>query len=153
MNPLYSWKAKEFEKYEKSTAWFVVMGLVFLALILTAIAWQSYTAFILFVLIGFVVFIYAVREPKTLEYAITHQGVKVENLIYKFDDIESFWIFYDPPEVKYLSLKTKHGLGKHVHIPLGQEDPEKIREVLSRFVPEKKQEEHLADVLARALRF
>ena len=153
MEPIKSWQAKEFEKKEKSKAWFIGLGVVFLALTIFALWQGSYTTIILFILMGIVVYIYSLKEPQSLNYSITPQGVKIEDKLYEFDEIDSFWVFYDPPEVKYISLKTESHLGQNVHIPLGDEDPNEIRDLLDRFLPEEKQEESLADVIARNLRF
>lgn len=153
MEPIKTWQAEEFQKKEKSKAWFVGLAIVFLGLIVFALFQGSYTATILFILMGVVVYLYSLKKPDTLTYSIAPQGVKIEDKLHEFDELESFWVFYDPPEVKYVSLETENFLHKYIHLPLGEEDPNEIRDILERFLPIEKQEESVADVIARSIGF
>lgn len=153
MEALLNWKAPEFQKKEKSKTWFTIMWIIFALLVALAVWQGSYTSTVLFILMAVVVYLYSLKEPKTLNYSITPEGIKIADELHKYDDIESFWVFYEPPEVKYVSLKKENTLGGRIHMPLGDQDPNEIREILDQFLPEEKQEESVADVLARNLRF
>jgi hypothetical protein len=84
---------------------------------------------------------------------ITEDGIVAGREIYEFDNLKSFWIFYEPGEPKVISLRTKNNLNLHVHIPIEDEDPVKIREILLKYIPEEKQKPELADVLNKFLGF
>jgi len=150
---LLSWEAPEFTKYKKGKTWFITFFLIAAGLIVLALFWKSITMIILIILGSFVVLIYALKEPVVVKIEITPQGVKVEDKLYPFSEIKSFWIFYEPPEVKEISFYLKRALFPNVFVPLGDSDPNQARKILLKFLPEKKHKESLFDIWARKLRF
>ena len=150
---LLSWQAPEFTKYKKGKVWFIILFLIAAGLIALALFWKSITMVILIILGSFVVLIYALKEPVVVKIEITPKGIKVEDRLYAFSEIKSFWIFYEPPEIKEISLYLKKPLFPNVFIPLGDLDPNQARRILLKFLPEKRHQESLFDILARKLRF
>ncbi|MDP3784660.1 MAG: hypothetical protein Q8R12_01115, partial [bacterium] len=73
--------------------------------------------------------------------------------LYPYDDLKSFWLNYDPPHVKELYVISKKVLLPQLSIPLGQTDPNQIREHLLKFLEEREIQESLADAIARFFRF
>ncbi len=146
-----SWRAPEYEIYEKSTVWYLAAALILLAISTYAMLTNSPIMAITFILIGVVGYIYLQKEPRTLDFEINHRGVYAGSEFYDFDDIDSFWIFYDPPHTKTLSLRVDSSFMPFVHIPLGDEDPIVVREILMQYAPEEKQEAGLIDSLERFL--
>lgn len=151
-NVLYHWRGPEFEVYEKDNKWYLVMAAILLAIISWALYTNSPVMAITFILIGVVGYIYVEKEPRILDFIINDDGVMAGREIYEFDNLESFWIFYEPPHTKILSLKSRGILLPYVHIPLHDEDPLRVREILLDFIPERKQEEGLTEVLERLIR-
>lgn len=149
---LYRWKGPEFEVYERDKKWYLVMSAILLIIISWALYSNSPIMAITFILIGVVGYIYVNKEPRVLDYIVTHDGVIVGNELYQYENIDSFWIFYEPPHTKILSLKTKGILLPFVHVPLHDEDPVRVREIILDHIPERKQEEGLTEVLERLIR-
>jgi len=147
------WTALEFAHYKKSKSWFITIciaaGIFFL--------WAIFTKNILFamlVILGlFSIIAHAIKTPRNIHFAITFKGVKIDKTLYAFDNLKSFWIFYDPPEVKEISLRSKKTIMPYIKIPLGKQNPVKIRQLLIKYIPEKKHKESLIDNLTRQLRF
>lgn len=109
----------------------------------------NYLLAIFIALAAFVLHTSGSGKSKTVKCAITPQGVKIENRVYEFSDLKSFWIFYDPADVKELSLESKRTAMPLVRAPLGDANPVKLRETLLKFIPEKKHEESLSDIIGR----
>jgi hypothetical protein len=82
---------------------------------------------------------------------IWEDGVTINDKMYPFENMESFWIIYRPPEIKYLYLRLKGALRPDLVIPLENADPVSIRQNLLRFVPEdtKKEDESVAEAITR----
>ena len=76
----------------------------------------------------------------------------IDEKMHAWQDIKSFWIFEDP-EINALSLETKKISVPRLHIPLARQNIGATREVLKKYIPEKKQEESLTDIIARRLKF
>lgn len=150
---LAHWRAPEHEMSERGEKWNLYAALILVAIIGYAIYTNSPIMAITFILIGIVGYIFLNIKPKILDFKITEEGIMAGKEIYDFDNLKSFWIFYDPPRRKIISLYTKGRLTPFVHIPLDQEDPVKIREILMEHIPEKKQDDGLSDIFERLMGF
>jgi hypothetical protein len=147
------WTAPEFTKHKKDAGWFITGGIIALALLIFALYSKNFLFALIIILSAFSVFIWSQKEPRKIKFSITPRGIAIGKTIYNFDNLESFWVFYDPPEIKYLSIISKKIFMPKIAIPLGSEDPNEIREILIEFLPEKEQHESLIDVLGRHLRY
>ena len=147
------WVATEFTKHEKEKKWFVIPAIIALTVIIISIILKNFLLVIMAVLTSFVIYIYAVKEPGKIKFSISGKGVRVNKTIYKFDDLKSFWIFYEPPEVKELSLRSKKMFMPYIKIPLGKQSPIKVRKILLQFLPERKHQESIVDEFTRKARF
>ena len=150
-NSLMHWQAPEYEKYEKGRRWYLYAALVLLLIIGYAVYTNSPVMAITFILIGVVGYIFINRDPRTIAFAITRDGMLAGHELYDFDNIRSFWIFYEPHDIKVVSLHTKSLLMPYVHIPIHEEDPVNIREILLQYIPEVKQDPSLVDTFERLL--
>ena len=147
------WEALEYEHIPKEKNWFIAGGIVAGALVIFALITQNWFFAVFMVLASFVVFIYAVRPPKHISAAVLSGGVRFNHRLFDFDDLRSFWIFYEPGGMKELSLESRKTIMPHIRIPLGDTDPVEVRSILTRFIPEEKQEEAFADIISRIVGF
>lgn len=147
----YSWQAPEFETYEKSRNWYIIAGLFLFIMIIYAIFTNSPIMAITFILIGAVGYIYSQKDPRIVTFSITSKGVLADKQFYLYDNIFSFWIFYEPNHTKVISLHTKASMLPFVHIPVENENPVKLRELLMRNIPEIKQDPSLINTIERVL--
>ena len=111
----------------------------------------NYLAAFFFLLAGMLV-AYTIyqKKPREVVCKIRAQGVQVNRDLYPYETLKSFWIFYDPPHHQELSIRSRKTFtGGYIKVPLGDADPVKIREILIKFLPERRQEEALVDVFAR----
>ena len=139
---------------EKNPANLLILGITALLgiALITYFAFSgNYLAAFFFFLAGMLV-AYGIyqRKPREVTCRIRAEGVQVNRALYPYETLRSFWIFYDPPHHQELSIRSRKAFtGGYIKIPLGNEDPVKIRKILIRFLPERKQEEALVDVFAR----
>jgi hypothetical protein len=149
---LLHWSAPEFELSERDKKWYLwITGFLF-AMIFWAIWSNSPIMAITFILIGVVGYIYLNKEPKIVSFFITRDGVVADKEIFDYESINSFWIFYEPDGLQSLSLHTKGLIIPQIHIPLGNEDPLKIREILVKHIPEEKHDPGPLETLERILK-
>jgi hypothetical protein len=150
--PSFSWEAPEYEHSEKPPKWYWIMGGILLVIIVYAIVTNSILMAITFILIGMLGYIYAERQPRIIQMKITPDGIKVDDYFYDYDNIRSFWIFYEvEEEIRILSLHSKKTFLPYIHIPIGNANPIKIRETLLQYLPEIKQELTAIDRLERLI--
>ncbi|MDH4330351.1 MAG: hypothetical protein OEV93_02250 [Candidatus Moranbacteria bacterium] len=146
---ILEWNAPEYVHYKKEQEWYIIAGLLLSAIIIYALVKNSPLMAITFILIGVVGYIHLEKEPRNLRFRITHDGVIADKELYEFEDIKSFWIFYEP-EFQVISLRTDSHLLPFVHIPIHNEDPLEIRDILLKFIPEAKHKPSLVDSIERA---
>ncbi|MEK7480850.1 MAG: hypothetical protein AAB604_01980 [Patescibacteria group bacterium] len=148
-----AWEAPEYLYYPKSPDWYWGVGITAFALMLIAIFTNNLIFAIFAAVAGFTIALWGARKPKTITIKFDGQGMMIESRRYPYQELTSFWIRYEPPFVKEISILTKQTLLPSLRIPLGNENPAEIRAFLLRFLPEKIQEESLIEVLARVVKF
>ena len=147
-----NWSALEHEARERGPYWFLGPGAIALALIIFGIFAHSYF-FIAFIALAFTVLLmYAHRPPREITLQIGGDGVYAGKTHYQFSELKSFWIF-EKPEEKELSLETAKLLSPYLRIPLGSADPQQVKDMLARFLPEQEHKEFISDQIAKSLGF
>jgi hypothetical protein len=147
------WSAPEFRQYGKSKSWFIIVGLIAAGLFLWALLIKNLLFALLIGLSFFSVITFALKKPRDIQIAITSKGIKIDKTLYTFDNLKSFWIFYEPPEIEELSLRSKKTIMPYIKISLAEQNPAEVRKFLIKYLPERKHKESLIDNLARSLRF
>lgn len=150
---IFQWETEEFKKTVKTKEWFFAGAIIGVAFIIVAIIQKNFLFAIVVLLAGFLVYIYSQKEPRKVSFAISNKGIVVGKRLYEYDSLKSFWIFYEPPRIKELSLVSQKTFMPSLSLPLGDADPVKLREALIRFLPEVKQDEDLSDIIAKRVGF
>jgi hypothetical protein len=149
---LAHWRAPEYEAYDRDRKWYIYMTLALAFIVGYAIYTNGIVMAITFILIGVVGYIHINKDPRILDFLITPEGVLAGREIYEFDNMLSFWIFYEEEGKKSISLHTKSHLVSYVHIPIHEENPAELQEILIKYIPEIKQEEGIVEIAERILR-
>ena len=147
------WLAPEYEFHEKTPEWYWALGIITAAIVLAAVVLHNFLFAVFAVLAGFSVGLYGARRPRLVSHEINSGGVSFGNRNFNYENIDHFWINYNPPLKKELILESKKTFSTHTAILLGDADPEQIRRYLLQYLKEKKIEESLVAVIARALKF
>lgn len=148
-----SWQTLEYQHYKKSKDWFWALFIMTLAFLIVAIITKNFLFGTFTIIAGFAIALLGGKKPQQVEVSISGRGVQIENNLYLYETLTSFWIFYQPPDIKELSLKSEKLLMPYIKVPLGDADPAAIRKFLLQFLPEEAQEESFIDVIARRLKF
>lgn len=149
----FIWKAPEFIKKPKNKSWFIVPAIITIILGVFALFTENFLFLIAIVLAFFTFYVYANKEPRIIKFKINEKGIEIDKRFHDFESLSSFWIFYDPPEIKELSLRSKKTFLPYVRIPLADENPNPIRKFLLKFLPEKHHKESLIDIWIRRVGF
>ncbi len=150
---LLSWTAPEFIRYEKTRGWFIALGIIAAGFFIISILMKNYFFALLVPIASFLIYIHARKQPRQLTIAITDEYINIGKFLsLAHKEITSFWIFEDP-SIRSLSLETKKVLQPKISVLLAGQNPAAIREILIKFVPEKKHEEYFTDIIARKIKF
>lgn len=143
------WEAYEYEHLEKTQEWFWTIIIVFFAASAATYILGNFLFSVFIFLSGITLALRGIRKPRILEFSINARGVQAGDKLYLYKDLESFWVFYDPPFRKSLSLKSKKPFLPYIEIPLAEIDPNEARETLLKFIKEKEHKESFLDELVR----
>lgn len=148
---LHHWTIQEYQQYRRPMAWFVMMGIAGAILIFLSLLWGNFLFLVIILLFGIILFLQSEQEPATVPFSITNLGIMVGNRLYVYDELESFYIIYHPPQVKSLYFETKSVWRPRVHVPLDDQNPLDIRDTLLEHLKEdlEKEEEPMSEKLAR----
>lgn len=135
-----SWQALEYFHFDKSSDWYWVLGIVALTGIVLCILFGNILLAVL-ILVGAVVGgMFAGKEPRMVTVEISRKGIAVENKMYEFESLESFWIEMEDIHPKII-LKSKKTLMTQILIPLGEMPEDEVRAILLEYIPEVKHRE------------
>ena len=149
-----SWEAAEFKQHSKTQIWYIIFAIVSLLLIGYAIYQKSLITTIAFILLSAVSLAFALKKPTKLTHHITSTGIVVGDIIYPYKTIKSFWIVYDPPQVKTLNFETTAYLNRFITVQLEAQDPVAVKVALKKYLVEDlDREESFSEALARKLKF
>lgn len=148
---VFEWTVKEYEQYEHEHRWYVLMGIIGVALVAYALISGNYLFALVIVLFGIILFMHDMVEPMDIPVVITETGIVIGKKYYRYSELASFWMIYDPPAIKNLYFGM-NGLFRHrIQVPLLDNDPRPIREHLNQFIEEdlEQEEEPLSDRISR----
>jgi hypothetical protein len=150
------WQAHEYEHFKRSTDWYWAVTIITLSLVALSIIFNDILLGILLLVSVFSLMLYAHRKPQVVSYEINKKGVRVDNTIYIYSTIESFWVDshgeHDRPQ---LILKSSKMIMPIIVIPIETQDvhPDDIHEYLIEFLPEEEHHEPLSHKLIEYLGF
>ena len=91
------------------------------------------------------------RSDDEVEFKITEDGISINQKFYNYQDIQNFFIIYEPPEVKTLYFEPKSIISPRIPVALEDQDPVKIRELLLQYLDEDldREDEPVSDQTSR----
>lgn len=148
---LAEWQFSEYEKHERGKEWFITAGIVGISLVVWAIVTTNFLFALIIIMIAVIILTHHYNEPTMVEFQITEDGLQLGEHFYDFDELDTFWIIYEPPEVKKLYFQFKSWLRPRLSVSLLDKNPLVIRNILLKYLEENLEEESepATDILGR----
>ena len=152
---LLSWKFPEYNQYTRSDRWYIVFGVLMTLLLLYSFMTLNFLFSVIIILFAFILFIQTSRKPAPIVIQVREQGIQVGEKWYSYKKLLSFWLAYNPPETKILYIQKDNGLKTIMSIPLMDQDPILLREIMRQYLDEdlENEDETLGDFLGRSMKF
>lgn len=149
--PYFAWMLKEYESEPRHKRWFIFMGVVSGLCLLYAMFTGNFMFVTVLLLFAVIMFLQSHSDAPDVRFEIGELGILIGNRLYLYNELTAFYLIYQPPEVKTLYIETKSAVRPTLRIPLSDQNPLEIREVLSQFLPEdfEKEEEPISDRFGR----
>jgi len=152
-SPVFSWQAPEFSTTKRNVK--KLAGSILIAVAIAVIfIWQKQWTSVGVVVMAMIVLItLSSVRPKNVKCAIYRAGVIIDDKVYNFDQLKSFWLVYTDRYKIRLQLVGK--FSGQVTMPLtDSEDPEQMRMFLAKYLPEEAEKgQDLNDMINHWLRF
>ncbi|MEK7105323.1 MAG: hypothetical protein AAB865_01425 [Patescibacteria group bacterium] len=148
---LISWETLEYPKHDRSARWYVIAGVIAVALLAYALLTASFPFAVIVLMTIIIIFLSHLREPERILVHVTTNGVLIGHRFYAYKEIRDFAIVYEPPRTKLLYLDFFSRWHPLTSVPLEDVDPNALRQALLPYVIEdlSRDSETLTDVLAR----
>ena len=144
-----SWRAREFEKKEKSTDWYWLVGIIIVGVSVISFI-QGNELFGIFIIIaGGALFLFGFINPRELNFEINNDGIRAGNKIYPYRNLKSFWI----SENNVLMLDADRMISPKIILPVQEGMREIVREALRERIPEIRTEEPVSLAILEKLGF
>lgn len=150
---LLSWEAEEYLYVPKSKDWYWAVLILTLGLIVVAYFLDNFLFGVFILIAGFTVALYGAKRPRKVTFSLLPQGIQIGKRLYTYRSLKSFWIHYDPPHKKEISVASKKMLVPKIALPLGDTDPNAVREILIKFLRETEHHESLVENIANYFGF
>ena len=139
---LISWNAPEHLHTEKGNDWYWTVGIVTLALAAVAIIFGNIITAVFIVVAATALVIHASKPARTVYHEVNDRGIIVDNILYPFLSLESFWIPHDelPPKI---ILKSRKTFMPYIVVYIDEVDPESVREILLKYIAETEHHESI----------
>jgi len=150
---LLKWKAVNYISYPKTHRWYIIAGLLALLVVVYGVLYKDVILSILFLTLAGVYFLVHQKDDKLLNCELTSLGLKIDDKLYLYKEIEFFHFIYDPKVIKALYFKPVNA--QYIRILLDEDiDIASMKEIfLAHKVSEsEKQQESLNHVFGRVFR-
>lgn len=148
-----SWETEEYAYTPKTKDWYWAVLIFTVAFVVVAYILDNFLFGVFMLVAGFTTALYGARRPRRVIFSLLPQGVKIDKRLYTYRSLKSFWIHYDPPHKKEISLISKKMLVPKIYLPLGDTDPNAVREILIKYLRESEHHESLTENLAKYFGF
>ena len=150
-NPRISWEAPSFHyNPQKGYLSLLIVALLTGAVALLIFKGDTLTSIFL-ILSSLVLFLYGNQKPIISKIKIDQSGILVDDRMYYYKDLKSFWIDYNPGGLRELSMESTKWYMPYIKVLLNEQNPIEVRSLVINFLPEQEHENSLADYIGRKL--
>ena len=150
-----SWQEYEHDYNEKSKDWYWSLGILMVTASILAIIFGNYIFGVLIIVTGVCLAVVGSKEPRLVEFELNKMGVKIGKKLFPYATLENFWVQDNTEHGRksHLLIKSKKTAVPLIVIPMGDIDPEEIRDFLLYNVLEKELHESLSQLILERLGF
>ena len=139
-----SWQGYEYEHHEKSGDWIWALGIIAISSAVTAIIFKN-LLFALLILVGaFTIALFSAKRPHLVHFEISRRGITIDDTLYPFTTLESFWIDEDEHGHQTPIVKSQRVLVPYIFIPLKEIEGDEIHDMLSEYLAEEELHEPIS---------
>lgn len=149
LRPAIIWETHEYLFQEKTNDWYWGVAIIALSAAVIAIIFGEILLALLIIIGSFTLCLVGARRPNVVRYEINNTGVLIENILYPYATLSSFWVENNshmgiPSKVIFKSRKI---VSPFLVLHIEDIDPELMRDFLLDHLPEAEHSEPLSQKL------
>jgi hypothetical protein len=150
-NILHQWTIQEYEQHKRGVLWYVLVISFGMFFVIFGFVTNNFLFALIIILSAIILFIQSKQSSPQVDILIAELGIIVGQRFYPYSELKSFFIIYQPPEVKTLFIDTKNSIRPMLRIPILDQNPVDIRNDLLDFLDEDLEQENepISDTFAR----
>ena len=137
-----SWEALEHHHEEKNADWFWSLGIITVSVAILCIILGNLLLAIFILIAAFTSAAHARRLPKLQYYELNFKGIIINNNLYRYSTLDSFWIEEEHHE-PHIILKSKKLFVPFIIVPIQEYHHDDIRDFLLMHLKEVEHHESL----------
>lgn len=148
-----SWTASEYISHAKGASWFAALGVALFVIVgIVYVLTKDIVASVGVGVAGIAFAAFSARPPRTLQYAITEQGIQIGQRFYPYHEFKSFSVMHDGPLPSVLLMPLKRFLPP-ITIFFEPQSGDAIIDTLSAYLPHESKEPDAVDKFMSRIRF
>jgi hypothetical protein len=153
IEPVFTWQASEYIHHSKGITWYIILVLV--SVILTGGLVYLTHQWLSIGVIGaatVAIIVFAMRPPRTLNYEISHQGIKIDTRFHPFSHFRTFAVI---PDMAWhtIDLEPTQRFMPRLNILFEDANFDTIIDHLSEYLPRTDRKPDFVERATRYLRF
>ncbi len=133
---LLEWDFDEYVKQKRGPAWYVIAGILFVLAVIYSVISRNFLFLLILILLVFIIIVRSRQTPLKVNLKIFEDGVQIGSRFYEWRDLKRFRVVYEPPQVKRLYFDIRSIFSPDFSVPLEDQNPLKVREILKKYLPE-----------------
>ncbi len=130
---LYTWQGHERTWLAKGGSWYMLGGIVAIALLIYALLTQAWTMAILVSLLAGIVYLYSQEQAPIMDVVISSRGVYLGEDFYPFTIVKSFWFSFEKHDA-FLMLSLVNSAKSRISISIKPDERVAIQTVLNDYL-------------------
>ena len=147
-----SWRTPPHSFKKKGADWYIAILLIGFSGTVSAFIYGNFLFAIFIIVAIFTLLLFDIKKPKTTAFALSDEGIEIDNEAHPYSSFESFWIIENKEATK-LIFQSKKILLHHLTLPINEKDDEKIRSFLLHHLPEEETDEPFSAKIMEYLGF
>ena len=139
-----SWEAPEHRHVEKTPDWYWILGIISIAGAVLSIIFDNALFGIVIILGAFTMMLVSHRKPRIIQFEVGERGVRIDDALYPYATLESYFLDENNIVNPQLILKSKKLFMMLLIIPIPIEHISHIESVVNARLPEEHLEEPFA---------
>ena len=135
----YNWLVPEYMTHERSRNWYIAASVAGLALMVYSFITSNFLFAVIIIIAALIIIIHDGQKPARVNVAITDHGVVVGKKFSEYSEFKNFaLVVREEEKIKNLYFEYKSAISQRLAIPLENQDQQKIKETLLKYLPEDK---------------